>query len=110
VLVGAAALVVGFFTGGYRYPASVWLAAAYTGVAVSAVAFFLQVWGQRVIGPTRTSLLLMVEPVAAAFFGYAAGDRLGVSGVVGAALILGGIVVAELPALARSTGAEPRAS
>ena len=98
-IVGVVAFVVGLFTGGYSFPASVWLAAAYTGVAVSAIAFFLQVWGQRVIGPTRTSVLLTIEPVAAAFFGYAAGDRLGVAGFVGAALILLGIAVTELPAL-----------
>ena len=63
------------------------------------LAFALQVWGQRQIGPTRTALLLMIEPVAAAVFGYAAGDRLGAAGVVGALLILGGIIVAEVPAL-----------
>jgi drug/metabolite transporter (DMT)-like permease len=105
-LVGVVALVIGAFTGGYDFPASAWLAAIYTGVAVSAVAFALQVWGQRVIGPTRTSLLLMIEPVAAAFFGYAVGDRLGIAGVAGAVLILGGIAVAEVPALltGRSTG------
>jgi drug/metabolite transporter (DMT)-like permease len=98
-IVGAAALVIGAFTGGYRFPAAVWWAAVYTGVMVSAVAFFLQVWGQRVIGPTRTSLLLMIEPVAAALFGYAVGDRLGAAGIAGAGLILAGIVVSELPAL-----------
>ncbi len=98
-IVGVVAFVVGLFTGGYRFPASVWLEAAYTGVVVSATAFFLQVWGQLVVGPTRASLLLMIEPVAAALFGYAAGDRLGVAGIVGATLILVGIVVAELPTL-----------
>jgi drug/metabolite transporter (DMT)-like permease len=97
--VGLVAFVVGAFTGGYDFPASAWLAAAYTGILVSAVAFTLQVWGQRVIGPTRTSLLLMVEPVAAAFFGYAAGDRLGLIGIAGAGLILVGILVAEVPAV-----------
>jgi drug/metabolite transporter (DMT)-like permease len=97
--VGGVSLVVGLFTGGYDFPASVWLAAAYTGVLVSAVAFALQTWGQRQIGPTRTALLLMIEPVAAAGFGYAAGDRLGQAGVVGALLILVGILVAEVPAL-----------
>ena len=98
-LVGGVALVIGAFAGGYSFPLSAWLAAIYTGVAVSAVAFALQVWGQRVIGPTRTSLLLMIEPVAAAFFGYGVGDRLGVTGVTGAVLILGGIAVAEVPSL-----------
>lgn len=101
--VGVVALVIGAFTGGYAFPASAWLAAIYTGIAVSAVAFALQVWGQRVIGPTRTSLLLMIEPVAAAFFGYAVGDRLGVRGLIGAVLILGGIATAELPLLTKQS-------
>ena len=99
LFVGVGALVIGAFTGGYRFPASVWLAAVYTGVVVSAIAFFLQIWGQRQVGPTRTSLLLMIEPVAAAGFGYAAGDRLGAAALAGALLILVGIVVAEVPAL-----------
>jgi drug/metabolite transporter (DMT)-like permease len=97
--VGAVALVIGLFTGGYGFPASVWIAALYTGVVVSAIAFALQIGGQRLVGPTRTSLLLMIEPVAAAGFGYVAGDRLGPSGIAGAALILAGILVAEIPAL-----------
>jgi drug/metabolite transporter (DMT)-like permease len=60
------------------------------------------VWGQRQVGPTRTALLLMIEPVAAAAFGYAAGDRLGAAGVAGAGLILAGILTAELPGLLTS--------
>ncbi|HZN13275.1 MAG TPA: DMT family transporter [Acidimicrobiales bacterium] len=101
-VVGMIALVVGAFTGGYDFPASAWLAAAYTGVVVSAVAFALQVSGQRQVGPTRTALLLMIEPVAAAGFGYAAGDRLGAAGITGAGLILAGILTAELPGLLTS--------
>jgi drug/metabolite transporter (DMT)-like permease len=49
--VGAACLVPGAFLGGYRFPPTVWVAALYTGVTVSAVAFTLQVWGQRQVGP-----------------------------------------------------------
>jgi drug/metabolite transporter (DMT)-like permease len=49
-------------------------------------------------------LLLMIEPVSAAGLGYAVGDRLGLAGAVGAALILAGIAVAEFP-VARRVGA-----
>lgn len=93
--VGAACLVPGVLLGGYAFPARVWVAAVYTGVSVSALAFALQVWGQRVVGPTRTSLLLMLEPVAAAGLGYALGDGLTASAAVGAGLILAGVAVAE---------------
>ena len=103
LVVGGACLVPGLWLGGYGFTARAWLAAAYTGVAVSGVALGLQLWGQRRVGPTRTSLLLMIEPVSAAFLGYAVGDRLGAGGVVGALLILAGIAVAELP-VARRVG------
>jgi len=94
-VVGAGCLLPGLVTGGYGFPLSVWLAAAYTGVAASAIAFGLMVWAQRSVGPSRTALLLMLEPVFAGLAGYLAGEHLGALGVAGAALILVGIVVAE---------------
>lgn len=97
--VGVACLVPGFALGGYDFSAKAWAAAAFTAIAASCGAFLLQVWGQRVVGPTRTSLLLMLEPVSAGVLGWAIGERLGLTGVVGAALILAGILLAELPAL-----------
>ena len=103
-VVGVACAVPGLFLGGYDFTARAWLAAAYTGASVSALAFALQVWGQRRVGPTRTALLLMLEPVSAAVVGAVVGERLGWAGVAGACLILAGIVVAEVP-LARRTGA-----
>ncbi|MDP9388606.1 MAG: DMT family transporter [Actinomycetota bacterium] len=110
LVVGGACLVPGAFLGGYGFPARAWLAAMYTGVAVSALGFGLQVWGQRRVGPTRTSLLLMVEPVAAAGVGHLVGERLGWQGGAGAGLILAGILVAEAPLAAavrrRSAGAD----
>ncbi|HZQ28116.1 MAG TPA: DMT family transporter [Acidimicrobiales bacterium] len=98
-VVGAVCLVVGLFTGGFGFPLKAWLAAIYTGAAVSAGAMGLQVWGQRRVGANRTSLLLMVEPVSAAILGAALGDHLGWEGALGAALILGGILLAEAPVL-----------
>ena len=102
-LVGIVCLAGGVFLGGYDFTLRAWVAALYTAVAVSALALVLQSWGQKRVGPTRTSLLLMIEPVAAAVLGYVLGERLGVSGVAGAALILVGIAVAELPVMRRRT-------
>ncbi|HET7488312.1 MAG TPA: DMT family transporter [Acidimicrobiales bacterium] len=96
-VVGGACLVPGVFLGGYAFTGRAWAAAVYTGATVSALAFSLQVYGQRRVGPTRTSLLLTMEPVAAAVVGALAGERLGWVGAAGAALILAGIAVAELP-------------
>jgi drug/metabolite transporter (DMT)-like permease len=101
-VVGLACLALGPFAGGFHMPLRAWVAAGYTGAAATAAAFSLQVWGQRRVGPTRTSLLLMIEPVAAGLLGAVQGDRLGVHGVVGALLILAGIAVAEAPVARRA--------
>ena len=99
--VGGLCLVPGFFLGGYRFTAAAWAAAVFTALAATALAFALQVYGQRRVGPTRTALLLMIEPVSAAALGWFSGDRLRWSGVAGAVLILGGIALAELPLFTR---------
>jgi drug/metabolite transporter (DMT)-like permease len=95
-VVGAACLVPGLWLGGYDFTPAAWLAAIYTGVTASGIALGLQIWGQRQVGPTRTSLLLTIEPVSAGVIGVVAGEHLGWSGVAGAGLILAGIAAAEL--------------
>lgn len=107
-MVGAALVIPGLIFGGFAFEAKAWVAAGYTAVAASAGALGLQTWGQRLIGPTRTSLLLMLEPVSAALLGYFVGDRLGIPGVIGALLILAGIALAEfLPVRRASAAATP---
>jgi drug/metabolite transporter (DMT)-like permease len=70
--------------------------AVYTGLVASALAFSLQIFGQRSVDPTRSALLLSMEPVFAGAFGYWAGDRLGGQGWTGAAVIVAGTLLAEL--------------
>jgi drug/metabolite transporter (DMT)-like permease len=65
--------------------------------AAGVAGLLLQVAGQRTVGPARTSLLLMLEPVLAALGGYVIGERLPPLGFVGAACILGGILLSEVP-------------
>jgi drug/metabolite transporter (DMT)-like permease len=101
LVTGGACLLPGLFLGGYNFTARAWVAAGYTAVAVSALALGLQLWGQRFVGPTRASLLLMIEPVSAAVLGYVTGERLGARGVAGALVILVGIAVAEAPLMRR---------
>lgn len=96
LVVSLGCAVPGALQGGYGFGLKSWAGALATGLGASAIALGLQVNGQRVLGPTRTALLLMVEPVSAALIGYAIGERLGVGGGFGAALILVGVVVAEL--------------
>ena len=66
-----------------------------TGVLCSAVAFTIQLWGQRFVEPSRAAVILLFEPVVAGVVGYWVGERLGIAGYIGAAVILGGMVVAE---------------
>ena len=76
--------------------ATVWAALVVTGVFASALAFLIQTWAQRRTSATRTALAFAMEPVWAAFFGvWLAGDRLGATAWLGAALIMVGIVLAE---------------
>lgn len=76
-------------------PAEAWPALLMTGLAVSAGAFLLQVWAQTVIGPSRTAIILALEPAfAAAAAAVALGERLSGRGWAGAALILAGIYLA----------------
>ncbi|MCZ7528986.1 MAG: DMT family transporter [Acidimicrobiia bacterium] len=99
VAIGSALLVP--FTGIGRLTPTAVAAIVFTGVFASAVAFWLQAFGQRFVGPSRTALLLLLEPVFAGILGYLVGDRLGVGGVVGAVLILAGTGLAEIGAMRR---------
>jgi drug/metabolite transporter (DMT)-like permease len=75
---------------------TVWGALLVTGVFASALAFLVQTWAQRRTSATRTALAFAMEPVFTAFFGYTlAGDRLGVLGWTGCAVIMAGILLAE---------------
>jgi drug/metabolite transporter (DMT)-like permease len=73
-----------------------------TGVFASALGYSIQVWAQQRISATRIALVLSLETVWAGFFGYVLdGDRLGLVGLTGCALIFLAILVAE-PAAART--------
>lgn len=82
---------------------SVWFALVLTGVLASAAAFAIQTYAQRHISPTRTALILVLEPAFGGLFGWIAGDAFGIGGVAGAALILGGMVLAELVGVPKGT-------
>ncbi|HSW50458.1 MAG TPA: DMT family transporter [Bryobacteraceae bacterium] len=74
-----------------------------TGLLATALAFTVQAWAQRHTSPTRTALILALEPVFAWVTSFLlAGERLGTRGMIGGCLILGGVLLAELkPARAR---------
>ena len=75
---------------------TVWGALLVTGIFASALGFLVQTWAQRRTSATRTALAFAMEPVWAGIFGFwLAGDRLGVLGWGGCAVIMAGIVIAE---------------
>lgn len=86
---------------------SVWFALAVTGVFASAMAFYVQTYAQRHSSPTRTAVILTMEPVFAGVFGYLlAGEHLRAMGWVGAGLILAGMVASELRVFRRASAPE----
>ncbi len=97
--VGVLSLVWAGVTGGLAVPAGaqVWLALAVTAVLASAAGFLVQTRAQREVSPTKTAVILTMEPVFAGVFGFLlAGERLSARGWAGACCILAGMLVAEL--------------
>jgi drug/metabolite transporter (DMT)-like permease len=97
----AAAAALGTFwwaeTPRVRWTSGLVLALLVTGLFATALAFTVQSWAQRHTSPTRTALILTLEPV----FAWAAsfllmGERLSRQSIAGGFLILGGVLLAEL--------------
>ncbi len=89
--------VAGWETPRLQWTANLVLAVMITAVLATAVAFSVQVWAQQSTTPTHTAILFSLEPVFAALTSYVVlGERLGGRPLVGAALILLGILLAEL--------------
>jgi drug/metabolite transporter (DMT)-like permease len=86
-------------------PPSVFAAAGpilYAGVLSVGIAYTLQVVAQGRVPPTHAAILLSLESVFAAIGGRVLLDeRLGVRGTLGCLLIFAGMVVSQVPAIAR---------
>jgi drug/metabolite transporter (DMT)-like permease len=84
---------------------------AFTGIAMTALAFFLMNWAQRHTTAIRAALIFSLEPVAAALFSNVyGGEPLGVAEWAGGGLIVLGVVAGEIgSALDRGTAAEVKA-
>lgn len=56
-----------------------------------------QAWGQRLVGPERAALIYTLEPVFAALLARLfLGERLPPAGILDSALIMAGIIGAEI--------------
>ncbi|MBN2897890.1 MAG: DMT family transporter, partial [Clostridia bacterium] len=76
---------------------AIWMNIVFLAIACTSIAFIVQSVAQRYTSPTHTALIYSAEPVFAAFFAFIwAHEVLGGRGLVGAALILSGMLIAEL--------------
>lgn len=74
-----------------------WGAILFTALVATLGALWGQNWAQQRTPPTRAGVILTMEPVFAAAYSYLAiGERLGWSAILGSALILAGMLAAEL--------------
>jgi drug/metabolite transporter, DME family len=89
-----AALLTGFVV---TYPPTGWALLLYLGLVPSALAYGLFLTGMRSTTATVASVLTLVEPLTATVLAVVLfGERLGALGLLGAALLLGAILVLAL--------------
>ncbi len=100
VTVAVACSVISLFTESAGVPADpyVWFAILLCGVLASAVAFAIQTWAQRRMQPSRVALILVTEPAFGGLFGWASAGVWPLAEVLGAALMLGGMITSEVVA------------
>jgi drug/metabolite transporter (DMT)-like permease len=95
---GGGSLIWAISTGELEFdlPGAVYGAAFYLAVACTILAYLGQTWAQARTSPTRTAIILSMEPVFAAFFAWLwIGEKLGTWGWIGAGCILAGILIVE---------------
>jgi drug/metabolite transporter (DMT)-like permease len=77
--------------------AELWIGITVCAVFATAVAFSLQLWAQQYTTPSHAAILFTLEPVLAVITSYfVLGERLALRSVAGAAMVLAGILAAEL--------------
>jgi drug/metabolite transporter (DMT)-like permease len=95
---------------GWEQPRLVWtgylvFAILLTAIGATVIGFSLQTWAQQYAPPSHAAILVSLEPVFAAITSFVVGqEHLGARALVGAALILAGILFAEwrAPSVAES--------
>ena len=107
VTVTILAAVAATMVGGWQLTPSrtLWWGLGITGILGTALAFLGQTWAQRRTSPTRTALILTMEPVIGALFAVAvAGERLAAMAWAGGLLMVGAIIWAELASQGAAKG------
>ncbi len=101
---------------GWERPRLLWtdylvFAILLTAIGATVIGFSLQTWAQQYAPPSHAALLLTLEPVFAAITSFVVGqEHLGARALVGAALILAGILFAEWRAPAVTESPAPSIS
>jgi len=106
---GLAADPAGMGAAAVAFGPSGWLGVLFLGLACSVFAFLVQLWAVRRTSAARASLLMGTEPVWAVLAGVMfAGEALGWTGALGAALIVGGCFAGQrIEARFRGAGVPP---
>lgn len=88
-----------------HFTTNVWLGLILTAIPATSIAFFVQTKMQQFTSSAHTAIIFSAEPVFSAIFAYfLAGETLTLRGLIGAALVLTGMLIAEF-----TGGAEPSA-
>lgn len=78
--------------------AAAWLPIVYAGVMSGGVGYTLQILGQQTVAPTLASMILSLESVFAALFGWVLlHQALSAKELLGCAVIFAAIIIAQLP-------------
>lgn len=81
----------------FHSTSQLWIGIAVCAVFATAVAFSLQLWAQQFTTPSHAAIIFTLEPVFAVITSYLVlRERLVLRSVAGAALVLAGILAAEL--------------
>ena len=81
-----------------------WLPIAYAGVLSSGLAYTLQMEAQKKVQPTVASLIMCLESVFSAIFGFVIlGERLSAREIVGCIVMLAAVVLTQIPLKKRNS-------
>lgn len=86
-----------FPQGSLEFTSYAWFGILLTAIPATSLAFYIQTKMQQFTTPTQTALICSAEPVFSALFAFLlAGEILPLRGLAGAALVLAGMLIAEL--------------
>ncbi|WP_006715804.1 EamA family transporter [Desulfitobacterium metallireducens] len=86
-----------FPQGSLQFTSYAWFGILLTAIPATSLAFYIQTKMQQFTTPTQTALICSAEPVFSALFAFLlAGEILPLRGLTGAALVLAGMLTAEL--------------